>query len=225
MLKPRKKMTRKEIKQDRFVETAMMTRAYVEENYKTVFSITGVIFGVILLIIVWTFLHSRSKEASASLLGQAQLEYQNMNYSKSKELLTRLLDEYSSTDAVDQANFLMANLYFQDNKITEAKNYFEEFLDSYTGSEILLSSGYAGLAACLERENNYREAAAFYKRAQEKAPDFVEAANYLYLAGRNFIRAGQLDKAQEVFNLLVKQYEKSSRKKDAQAQLIFLASK
>jgi outer membrane protein assembly factor BamD (BamD/ComL family) len=225
MLKPRKKLTKKEIKEDKFVETAMMTRAFLYDNYKTVLSITSAIFGALVLIIAYTYFHGQAEKTSASLLGQAQLEYHNMNYSTAKQHLNRLFDEYTTTDALYQGKFLMANLLFQENKITEAKQYFDDFIDSYNGSEILLSSAYAGYAACLERENKYEDAAENYEKAWKTAPAFVEAANYLYLAGRNYHKSTKLDAAKTAFETIVKQYEKSSRKRDAEAQLILIAGK
>jgi tetratricopeptide (TPR) repeat protein len=220
MLKPRKKMTKKEIKEDKFVEVALNARAYVEDNYKRVSIIVIAIFGVIVLIMGYRYVHQMNEEKSSALLGQAQLEYQNLNYPKAKEFINRLIEEYSGTDAADQGQFLLANLYFQEGNIEEAKMNFKEFIDSYGGSNILIASGIAGYAACLEKEGNYSEAAEYYERAQKKSPDFVEAANYLYLAGLNYMADGNNEKASEMFQKIVNDYESSNRKDDAQAKLI-----
>ena len=154
MLNPRKKMTKKEIKEDKFVEVALSAKAYVEENYKLVSIIVASVFGIILLLMVWNYYQKTISDESSALLGQAQLEYQNLNYSKAKEFITRLMDEYSSTDACDQGIFLYANLLYQEKNYAEAKDLFKEFIDSYSGSDILAASGLAGYAACLEQENN-----------------------------------------------------------------------
>ena len=225
MLKPKKRLTKKEIKEDKFVQKTMQAKAYVEENYQKVMGIVAGIFAVILLIMVISYYRGQSQQEANALLGEAQLEYHNLNYTKAKAMLNRLMEEYSGTDAADQGKFLMANLYYREGKYKEAKEYFKDFLDNYSGSEILIASAIAGYAACIAAEGNYLEAAENYRKAQEKAPDFVEAANYLYLAGLNYQKADQPEQAQEMFQKVVENYKDSSRYNDAKAQLIFLTIK
>lgn len=225
MLNARKKMTKKEIKEDKFVEIALSARAYVEENYKQVSLIIASVFGIILILMGWNYHQNIQAEESSALLGQAQLEYQNLNYSKAKEFITRLMDEYSGTEACDQGIFLYANLLYQEKNYFEAKDLFKEFIDSYSGSDILAASGLAGYAACLEQENNNKDAADYYISAQEKAENFIEASNYLYLAGLNYEVAAEYEEARDAFQKIVDDYESSPRQSDAKAKLIMLANK
>jgi len=225
MLKPRKKISKKEIKEDKFVEVALNARAYLEENYQRVSIIVISIFAVILIVMYWNYRENVKAEQSSALLGKAQLEYQNLNYSKAKEFIITLMEEYPGTEAAEQGIFLYANLLYQEKNYEEAKHYYKEFIDSYSGSNILIASGMAGYAACLEKENNYEEAAEYYLRAQNKAENFVEASDYLYLAGLNFKSAGNYEKAQEAFETIIEEYEDSERYSDAKAELILLANK
>ncbi len=225
MLNPRKKMTKKEIKEDKFVEVALSAKAYVEENYKRVSIIVVSVFGIILLLMVWNYMHKQNIEKSSALLGQAQLEYQNLNYSKAKEFIIKLMEEYPGTDAGDQGTFLYANLLYQEKKYSEAMEFYQQFIDSYSGSNILIASGLAGYAACLEQKKNYEEAAEYYIRAQKKAKDFIEADDYLYLAGLNYTAANDYYKAREAFQKIVDDYKSSDHQTDAKAKLIILANK
>ena len=177
------------------------------------------------LIMVWNYVYKQNIVKSSAILGKAQLEYQNLNYSKAKEFIIQLKDEYPGTDASDQGTFLYANLLYQEKKYDEAKELFKEFIDSYSGSNILVASGYAGYAACLEKEGNYEEAAEYYIRAQKKAKDFIEASNYLYLAGLNYTAVNEYDEAKDAFKKIVDEYESSERQSDAKAKLIMLANK
>ena len=83
----------------------------------------------------------------------------------------------------------------------------------------------AGYAACLEQENNNKDAADYYIRAQKKAKNFIEAANYLYLAGLNYAVAEEYEDARDAFQKIVDDYESSTRQSDAKAKLIMLANK
>lgn len=225
MLKAQKKLTKKEIKEDKFVEATMQARAYVEDNYKQVSIITAAIFIVFLLIMGYNYVHSQTSERSFTLLGEAQLEYQNMNYTKARTLLDRLEAEYSGTDAADQGLLLLGNLNYQQDKYQEAADSYRAFTDSYSGSDILIASGYAGYAASQEKLSNFEEAARFYLKAQNADPDFVESSNYLYLAALNFISIEDYSAARTALDKIVTDYPDSQREQDAKAQLILLAQK
>jgi len=225
MLKAQKKLTKKEIKEDKFVEATMQARAYVEDNYKQVSIITATVFIIFLLIMGYNYVNTQTSERSSTLLGQAQLEYQNMNYTKARVLLDRLEAEYLGTDAADQGLLLLANLNYQQSKYQEAAESYLAFTDSYNGSDILVASGYAGYAACQEKKSNFADAAQFYLKAQKADPGFVEASNYLYLAALNFVSIEDFSAARQALDKIIADYPESQREQDAKAQLILIAQK
>ncbi len=223
MLKPQKKrITKKNLKEDKFVETALMARSYFEEHTKEITYIAAAV--VVVGLLIWLFLNHRSERLAKAevLLGKAQMEMQSMHTAKAREFLNQLIQDYDGTDAALQGYFLLANLDFQAEKYDLAEKEYKKFIDSYSGSKILLSSAYAGYAACLEHRGAHREAAENYLKAQKTAPDFVEAPNYLYLAGLNYRDAGMKDKAREMFQKIIEKYKDSKRFNDAKTQLILL---
>lgn len=222
MLKPKKKITRKELKEDKFVTYTLQVKSFLEENSKQVFMAVVGILAVIVIIIVFFHVHSQNQEEARAQLGIAQIEYNNQNYNKAIPRLEKLINEYGSTSEADQGLFLLANILYQQEKYEEAKNYFEQFVDSYSGSKILIASGYAGLAACYETEENYQNAAELYNKAAKEAPDFVESDNYLYLSGICFNKAGDKASAIKKFEELVDNHLTNNRLNDAKAQLMKL---
>ncbi len=223
MLKPQKKrITKKNLKEDKFVETALMARSYFEEHTKEITYVIGAL--LVIGVLIWLFLNHRSERLAKAevLLGKAQMEMQSMHTNKAREFLNQLIEEYDGTDAALQGYFLLANMDFQAEKYDLAEKEYKKFIDSYSGSKILLASAYAGYAACLEHRGAHKEAAENYIKAQKTAPEFVEAANYLYLAGLNYRDAGLKQKAREVFKKIIEKYKKSKRFNDAKAQLILL---
>ena len=222
MLKPKKKITKKELKEDKFVKFTLQAKTFLDENYKQAFYMVAGIFAIVLLIIIYVYVHNANVEEAQAQLGIAQVEYSNLNYDKAIARLEGLIESYSSTNEAEQGMFLLANIFYQREKYEESKNYFEQFVDSYSGSDILLASGVAGLAACYEKENMYLEAAETYSKAASTAPDFVEADNYLYLAGICYNKAGDTLKAIEKFENLVENNLTNKRLNDAKAQLMKL---
>jgi len=117
---------------------------------------------------------------------------------------------------------ILANIYYYQKNYSDAELYFQEFIDSYSGSNILLASGYAGLAACREIEKDYSYAADLYERAANTAPDYIEYQNFLYLSGLCYKKAGDVEKATDIFKTIVEDSQTGKRTKDAEAQLVLL---
>jgi tetratricopeptide (TPR) repeat protein len=141
---------------------------------------------------------------------------------KASERLVRLIEEYDGTDAADKGMFLLANIYYQQRKYSDAQVYFEKFVAAYSGSNILLASGYAGLAACEEVNVNFSEAADLYEQAADLAPQFPESDNYYYLSALCYKRAGDFNKARSIFEHLASEAKTSQRVKDAETQLVLM---
>jgi len=77
----------------------------------------------------------------------------------------------------------------------------------------------------LEREKNFAEAAEYYLKARNTDKEFIDAAEYLYLAALNFIEAEQYEDARNSLQTLLDNYENSSRKNDAESKLILIEKK
>jgi len=222
MLKPKKKITRQELKEDKFVKTALEVKTFIDENYKQVTMVVGGVFAVVALLILFVWVQGLKKEEASAQLGIAQIEYNNLNYSKAKTRLLRLIEEYGGTEYASQGKFLLANIYYQQKELEPALQYFEEFVDEYSGSDVLIASGYAGMAAIHEKKGEYTTAAEYYEKAAEEAPDFPESDNFIYLAGLCYKKAGEMEKAKEKFEKLVESHNTEDRLADAESQLIML---
>jgi outer membrane protein assembly factor BamD (BamD/ComL family) len=222
MLKPKKRISKQDLKEDKLVKTTLQVKSYIDENYRQVVTVVLAIFAVIVIFIVYGQLKSQTSAEAQAELGIAQVEYTNNNLDNASERLIRLIEEYGSTDEAKQGMLILANIYYQQKKYEEAELYFREFVDSYSGSEILLASGYSGLAACMEIKSDYASAADYYETAANTSEDYTESDNFLYLSGVCFIKAGDNEKAKEVFKRIVETSKTNQRVRDAEAQLVIL---
>jgi TolA-binding protein len=226
MLKPQKnKINKKDLKKDPLLDALMKGQTiYDDHKNSIIYSIIGI--AVVVLVVMWgTSMMEKTEMEAVSLLGKAQVEYDQFNYNRARNFLNALNSDYSGTDAALQGIFLLANLNFNEKKYAEAKELFTEFTNSYSGSALLKSSGYAGLAACLETEKDYKGAAEYYKKASTAAGELIQAAEYLYLAGVNYQAAGEQELARASFQHVIDAYPDSPKKYDAQTKIILLAAK
>jgi tetratricopeptide (TPR) repeat protein len=222
MLKPKKKMTKQDLKEDKFVKAALQAKTYFDENSRQVTMLVLGIFAVVAIFIIYNYTSKEGRIAANGQLGIAQIEFSNGNYDKATVRLQKLIDKHSGSDAALQGTFLLANIYFQQKDYDDARHYFQVFIENYSGSNILLASGYAGLAACYEIDNDFMQAAELYDEAADLTTDFTESDNYCYLAGICYKKAGQFDKAKNQFKKLVDDSKSGLRAKDAESQLVLL---
>jgi tetratricopeptide (TPR) repeat protein len=219
MLKPKKKVGRPNLKEDKFIKFIMDSKSFMDENYTKVLTYGGTAFAVIVIFFLLKYINSEKRDKANGMLGIAQIEYSTGNYSKAAQRLKLLLEEYGSTNEADQGRFLLANIYYQQKRYTEAQPLYEEFIDSFSGSDILLASAQAGLAACYEEQDDYSSAAEWYLTAAETAGTFSEGDSYRYLAGLCYKKIGNLELAKEQFEQLAQDSQKA---RDAEAQLMLI---
>jgi tetratricopeptide (TPR) repeat protein len=222
MLKPKKKVTKQDLKEDKFVKFSLQAKSWFDENYQKIMRIALGIGAIIVILLFYYYNSQETAKEANSQLGIAEIEYKNGNLAKASERLIKLIDDYDGTDSADKGMFLLANIYYQQKKYEDAQVYFDRFIGAYSGSNILLASGYAGLAACEEVGKNYSEAADLYEQAAELAPDFPESDNYYYMSALCYKRAGDLEKARSLFEQLASEAKSSQRVKDAETQLVLM---
>lgn len=223
MLKPKKSIKKRDLKEDKFVKISLQTKSYIDENYQILMR-GGVIAAFIVIVIFYFYYNAQqANEEASSQLGIAEIEYANDNLVKASTRLENLITEFDGTDAADQAKFILASIYYQQKKYDQALTYFQEFVDNYSGSNILLASGYAGLAACYDLKKQDADAAEHYETAAELAGDFTESDNYYFLSAMMYKKAGDVDKARSLLQNLVDEGKTTLRKNDAEVQLARLS--
>lgn len=219
MLKPKKKITKKELKEDRLITTYVKATNYVSEHKKLIMGLIGGIVGIVLIaLIVYSSRKERSELATVAL-GNIVGAYDQGVYqiaidgvpSRNLMGLKQIIEEYGGTRAGEQATFYLANCYFFLKDYDNAMKYYEE----YGGSdELLKASSFAGIAAVNEVKGQYKEAASYYEEAASEVKDNLTTPGYLCSAARNYALAGEKEKALELYEKVKKDYPKSDHARD-----------
>lgn len=219
MLKAKKKLTKKELKQDQFVLATLQAKSFIETHSKT---ITYALLGLLALVALGYFYvqsKSNAETAAATLLTKAQLETQNGQRENAINIYQEIIDQYDGTNAAAKANFLLGKIYWEDDNLTLAKQYFQAYLDEASDDNLLTQAALAGLADCYYAEKNYAEAAKLYERAAKIEPDFPPAAAYLYSAAQAYKAAGNPAKAKALAQKIIDDYEDPQFKNRAEILL------
>lgn len=215
MLKPKKKITKREIKEDRLVTTYFELQTWFEENKKR---LSSLLFGVAIVgAITWFYFNNRANDNlnATAELGEAMKIYDQGNYDlavkgipqQNIRGLEQIVSDYGSTSAGETAKLFLGNCYFAEGQLDKA---LATYRDASVGDKSVAASVQAGIAACYEAKGNHSEAAAYYERAASADSRNYHTAENLFHAAENYALAGSKDKASDLVKRLKKDFPTST---------------
>jgi len=215
MLKPRKRLTKKNLKEDKLVTFYFNAQTWIGENSKIIIiAATAIVF-----IIAATFLYNNSKlknESTASVeLSKAVSAFQENDIPKALPLLNNIVENYGNTRSGKLATFYLANSFFKNGDYENALNNFKKFSSGFKGDDLIKSSAMAGIAACYEQQGDYVKAAEQYVKTAKKFNKNFKAPAYLVKAARCYNLAQNSEKAIEILDQIIEQYPESKEKDEA----------
>ena len=225
MLKAKKKLSKKELKEDKFVLTVFKAKEYLEAHARQIAYGVAAVLAVILIVSFYNSSRQKAEENASVMLTEAQVLLSQGQEDNGIAKLNDLVDRYEGTEAAGYATFLLAKHYLDKNDTTTAKTFFKKYIDDYGNDKMLLQAAMVGYADCLVMEKNYEEAARYYERAAKLNPDFPEVPAYLFSAAMAYKQAGKADKARKLFEEIVNKYPKSAYKAQSEVFLKYLEMK
>ncbi len=217
MLKPRKRLSRKEIKEDKLV-TYYVKAQKIAGAYGKQISYAGIAVIAVLLILLFMAQSKRKAEIAASgQLGIAELyysQYMTQPFSETDhasliEQMRAVADSYPGTESAGKAVFYQANLYFVNNDFDNAELHYRKYISDYDNNRLFGASSRAGIAACFESREMFLDAADWYQRAYRKAAGSFDAPDYLRSAARCFKLAENYTESRKMLELLVAEFPSS----------------
>ena len=215
MLTKKKKLSRKEIKQDKFVEVYYKIYGFVQENTQRV-----ILYGVLLVVLVFAVIfYVNNRKEKNEMAGVELSRIMNLfdagNYQEAIDGqpgtpiigLKKIVDEYGSTHNGETAKIFLADSYNLMGKTEEAYKYYKD----YDGSiKLYEATALAGQAGYYVSKNNYSEAAKLYEKAANVSNTNVLNSEYLLNAGINYMKDGNDKEAKKAFETVQNDYKTSS---------------
>ena len=217
MLKARKKIVRKEIKQDKLVTTFFETKDWFnkQENRRKVLISVGIVAVLVIAVIYYmNYKKKMNNEVEEKLMSAVSLYEQGM-FQQSMDGVDSLriegfktiVSNYGSTENGNIAKYYLANcLYYQKDYDNSLKYY-----DDYSGSiDYLKAACLAGKGAVYEAKGDLKNAAEFYEKATKVNKNLIANDEYTFFALRCYSHSGDKENAKRLFNSLKDDYPKSS---------------
>ena len=163
MLKPKRKITRKEIKKDPFLESIDKLEYNFEQNKKTYLSIAIGLIASILVINILLNKQSQKNIDSNSDLGMALVAFDNEDYDNAKFQFETIVSEYSGTNSSNVANYYLGKISFENNDLVKSKTYLNVYLKD-PEPDILIPGAIKMLSNIALKSSEYDKAIKFLDR-------------------------------------------------------------
>lgn len=211
MVKGRKRLTRKEIKEDEVAQFFLEASRYVQQHSRKFVGL--VLLAMIALIIVTVAVRQRraAELEAQSWVARANLELKQGNVTSALQGYSGVAERYRGTWGHSDASFFAANANFAVGRYDSALVLFETYLNLKKRRAEFTVSCKQGIAQCLEQLGRYSEAAEGYLKVQREHPASPLAPDALFGAGRCYELAGDLPLAERTYSELIDLYPDSNQ--------------
>lgn len=212
MLEARKKISKKQINEDKLVTFYYQVQNFFFENQARILIGVGIVAVIAVAIFLYSNKRASDNAAAASMMAKVMPLYDESNYKEAIEGvpaariegLKKIVSEYGSTEQGETAKIYLANAYSMTNNPDAAYQMY----DDYSGSNPLFkATALAGKAGILESKKEYEKAAGLFEDAAKISKSNPNNAEYLFKAGEAYFKAGKKDDAKKAFDLIKKDYK------------------
>jgi tetratricopeptide (TPR) repeat protein len=186
--------------------------AFVKSNQRNL-AIAGGVIVLGIAYFLFTSASSAEKEEEASDQMYRAVEYFEkdslnlaLNGDGQNSGLLDVADEYGSTKTGNLAKFYIGCIYLKQNKLEDAKSYFEDFKSS---DDMVSAACYAALASIAEQEKEFDKAAGLYQKASDVQKNKFTSPQFLADAARCYESAENYASALRLYEYIKKEYPDS----------------
>ena len=129
MLRPKKKITKKEIQRDPFLETVDQAQAHLEENRSRYLQIGIVILAILIGFNVLSNNSQNANEEASSSLGDALLTLDLNDQTTAKFQLETVINEYENTTSASLAEYYLGKMSYDNSDNVNAEKYLSSYLN------------------------------------------------------------------------------------------------
>ncbi|MFA6981002.1 MAG: hypothetical protein WC209_16880 [Ignavibacteriaceae bacterium] len=224
MLAKRKKLSRKEIREDGLI-TFYYKLVGLYGMYKQYFLIGGV---AVILIAAGSFFYMQQKSGSNE---RANVELSRVipafdagmylesieGNPQSKVMgLKKIVAEYGNSENGEIAKVYLGHAYFYLGKVDEALKNYEDFDGN---NELFKAAAFAGEAACYEAKNDLEKAAELYRKASSVSEENALNPQYLLFSGIDLLKVKKIAEAKEIFERIKKDFPTTTSGREVERYL------
>jgi tetratricopeptide (TPR) repeat protein len=225
VLEARKKISKKQIKEDKLVTTYYQAVSFFQKYQAKILIAAGAVALVIIAIILFSNKRANDNKTAAVLVAKVMPLYEANSFKdaidgqKAQNItgLKAIVDKYGSTEQGETAKILLANSYAMLGNMEAAYQMF----DDYSGSNSLYkAASLAGQADYHEFKKEYEKAASLYKDAAKLDKTNPGNPEFLLNAGIAYLKTGNKSDAKAMFDEIKKDYKNSQQVMDIDRYMV-----
>ena len=169
MLKPRRKIIKKELKKDPYIDFLSRAKNNVDENKKLYMRL---VLGTVVIIVALLFFRNNlqnSKDAGAESLGKALVTLASGDLDNATLQFEFIADEYDNNEAGTLAKYYLARAHFNDKDYLAAYSYLNQIADENFKLAQFPVSIYKMLGFIALEDGDQAAAMDYYEQALEKS--------------------------------------------------------
>ena len=211
MAKKIKRHKHHDIKEDKFVTTALLFSEFVQKHWKTIVLGIAALIVVIALIVVFTSRSGKINVIALKQFDEALALYEDDQYDASEKAFITLLDEYGSSKYSGLANLYLGKINIEkaEPDVEAAETYFKK-AKSKIHEPLLKEAAWLGLAECTRIAEGDE---AYYDYLEGLVGKFSRSYNVPQIAfkiAEYYFSVEQYEKAEEYYSLSVNKFDTSS---------------
>lgn len=227
MLTKKKKLSRKEIKEDKLVEFYYKSLKFFDQNKQKVLMYAGIFLAAILLVYFFIYQKSQQNEQAGIHLGAiinsfnagAYLEAIEGKEDQGLMGLKQIVAEYGGTENGETAKIYLADAFSLLGNYEEAYKYYKD----YDGSiDFFKAASFAGQAAYFASKGDYQQAADLYLKAASVSETVPSNPDNLLLAAKYYIETGENQTAKELLDRITEKYKQSAASREVGKYYVFV---
>ncbi len=210
MLKPRRKIIKKELKKDPYIEFLASAKDNLDKNQSLY---QKILLGVVVVIFAIFFLlnnYQGNKSISKELLGKALITMANGDIDNARIQFEFVSDEYGNNESGSLAKYYLARLHFNEKDYLGATSYLNEIRNADFPLNHFNISKYKMMALIAMENKNYDEAISYFERALSNA-DLEQQQHLISLDLADIILiTGEYSRSMELVQLVLDNAEPRS---------------
>jgi tetratricopeptide (TPR) repeat protein len=224
MLTKKKKLSKKEIKEDKLVSLMVKVEGFYEEYRSKILLYGGILVAAIVLVYFYVNEQKSVNEEAGLELSRVMQIFDSGSYLEAIEGrqgtniigLKSVVEEFGGTENGESAKIYLADCYSYLGNYEDAFKYYED----YDGNiPVFKASSLAGMAGYYSNKKDYLKAADLYKKAANITNINPQNPDYLLNAAINYLHAGEKDEAKILLEKINEDHANSEAKKQVDKYL------
>ena len=219
MLKPRKRLVKAKLKEDKLMVFIARVQGWAFKNQKLLLYVVGAIVVIAAGISAISLSRAAAQKSAAYEELLARDAFARGNLDEALNRANTIVSDYSGTRSASMALLLQGLIYEQRGDLDKAEEAYQELADDYAGDQYLGFNAQVRLGAVAYGKEEYNNAGELYLKAANAFPQHFSAPEALLNAGKAFQKGGKLDEARKVWRKALTEYPKSRLAGDIRTSL------